>query len=82
LDANLSEKQQLDVVVLFRRTKTVEYNCALCGRRVAVACPPARILLLYGQTAAEAAPICPDCYDACAANSQERRRLWIKSLRR
>ncbi|MBC7219635.1 MAG: hypothetical protein H5T49_05865 [Hadesarchaea archaeon] len=74
-------KQQLDLVVLFRSFKTIEYDCALCGKHVALESPPARILLLYGPSAAGAVPICPGCFDICAADLQKRRYLWIKSLR-
>lgn len=82
MTANLSVKQQLDLVVLFRCFKTAEYDRALRGTHASVTCPPARILLLYGSSAAGAAPICPDRYDICAADPQRRGHLWIKSLRR
>lgn len=82
MNAQVTVSQKTEFVVLFRRVKTVEYDCALCGARVSVSSPPARILLLYGPSVADAAPICPGCFDSRASDPQERGRIWIKTLGR
>jgi len=60
--------------------RTLSFACSLCGRRVTVVSPPARLLLLYGPSAAEARPICADCDDSVIARPAAGQRRWVKTI--